>query len=549
MTPNQEQLAVITAPEEQTLVIAGAGTGKTKTLVWRIQYLVKGYIEGVAYDFPHDDLLDPAAMVAITFTNIAARQLQERLAALGITLGFVGTLHAYALHCIKRAGKLSQFSGSPTIISEEASADMIQATAKELRVKNVSVSEVKHWLGRPGGRPAQLVATSYMRKLAATNSLCYDSMLAEFLRLLVTSPLPAPIEALFVDEYQDSAPMDAAIYSAINAEFDMRIGDPDQAIYSFRGGEIGNLIDYGRTEGVGVYHLTTNYRSCSRIVAKANALIAGAPDNPFREFMQANNGSWDRDGDPPDGFYVTSYQHPAAEAQGIAEKIAYYKCQKPSDFAILCRFNAYVPLLKQTLAANGIPVKETRRFDPPRRIIAALRALSLVGAYDDAVCADWLYTVAQPGEETAARRDGRSLTSVVMQRLGVTKTESVGEALHKMGIDAEGVRLVRDNWQSDPDQTADVLAIPDEQTLAEGVHVGTVHSFKGGEAGFVFLAGWDSATCPAQKKGPEFNEERRLAYVGVTRGIFRVEMSYCITSIDSAGRPTRDNTACPFLLP
>lgn len=525
-TATDEQAAIVTSDKKKLLVIAGAGTGKTKTVVWRILELIA---RGT----------DPGTIVCITFTNIAAAQLVARLSGEGVTLRFIGTLHAFALEQLSLHGAPLGYRRSPSVISEDDAAAQIRALASDMRFKSVSVEAVKRALGSTGGSNEAILAKAYRKRCRQNNTLCFDLILAEYETLLKEGHHRPWIEALVVDEYQDSGKRDAAIYDLISAPHDLRVGDPDQSMYRFRGGDVKHLLDFAK--GAEVFHLTKNFRSGTRIIERANALVHGAPDNPHRLPMVCMRT---RSTVPVQEDVYEDARH---EAWSIAEQIKAAGLES-REVAVLTRFNARAKLIADALRAEGINVAEKERIEKPKRIIAALRALELLADPDiDRTTTAWLYSVHSPGLDAEARSAGRSMTDTLLSRLGVLATMPLGEKLARMTLTPAEIVVVRNHWMGDPGTTATALDLAEEESRTHGVHVGTVHSYKGAEATLVFLAGWEDVTTPGNKQGADLAEERRIAYVGMTRARDALRVSWCKVCPDSSGFKTITGKASPFL--
>lgn len=514
MTPNTEQLAIIASRDPRIVVIAGAGSGKTATLVWRIL---------------HDITLKkvpPERMVAITFTTIAAAELQRRLDVHNIRLGFIGTLHAYALWNLGQYGFHLRYSGTPTVMDEESSTAAWKRVLAEQRV-NLPLKTVKSYLGVKGTGAGHLVAKAFLLHMRAINAVDYDTMLAEFLALIKGGLIK--VAALYVDEYQDSAEIDSRIYEALAAPMDIRLGDVDQSMYSFRGGSISHILAAARTATI--FHLTSNYRSKPLIVAAANKLIAGGYDNPYRKPMVAARGG--------DGtISVTAFPNAIAEATAIASFIS-TGGGSPADYAVLTRFTARADLIRDVLIQSGLNCTAPKKVVKPVRVIAALRAIAHQG---EAAAAAWIASVNAPGLDAEARSRGQDRCTTLLARLGVQPQQQLGEKLQRMQLTAEEIRLVRDSWTGDAAMTATALELDDpsegNDIAVLAVHVGTIHSFKGGERPTIFLAGWEDETLPATKTGDSLSEELRIAYVALTRAQDNVRISWCQTAPDSQGRTT-----------
>lgn len=483
MKPNKEQAAIIAAPEAQILVLAAAGSGKTRVIIWRILALIEqGY--------------DAAKIVAITFTNIAAGELEARLAVHKVKIGYVGTLHGYALRQIANHGAVLGYVGMPTIITEEEATERRKAVIKRLRLTaSTSLEAIDNAIGTKGTSNAHLVAIAYRKELRASNAVDFTTILAEFETLLVMNPFLS-LDGLFVDEYQDSGARDARIYGLIHAELDFRVGDVDQSIFGFRGGRVENILELASVRAT--YHLPTNYRSARSIVAAANRLLEDALGT--REPMQAFR---------KETGIVTLKEYPnvLTEAASIAALIR-HSGRPESDFAVLTRFNARSFALRAALASEGVTVRAITRPKLEASTMAAMEQLSR--------------NTVPPGD--------------------------IGAALVSLGVSMAEIRAVNDAWTIDLETTLLSLKGEEESISGDGVHVGTIHSLKGGQAPVVFMAGMEAHTTPGKKKGDDLAEERRIAYVGMTRAMDELHISWSRQAPDSAGFGMIEAAPSPFTL-
>lgn len=477
-----EQLAIVEASEQKLLVLAAAGSGKTRTLVWRIAYLIE------------EGNLDPRLMVAITFTNVAADELKRRLEAMGIRIGFVGTLHAFALRHIAQHGHKLGYKGMPTILSEEEAIDRRKATLKKLKLPaSTTLQSIDEAIGIKGTSNAHLCALQYRKDMRADNAVDFTLILAEFATLLAADGLF--LDALFVDEYQDSSQRDARIYDMITAAADFRVGDADQSMYSFRGGLIDNILRLSREWKT--YRLPTNYRSARSIIATANRLM---DEDGRRERME----SFRRE----EGVVtLKEYPNVLTEAASVAAFIR-HSGRPASDFAVLTRYNARADAVRAALASEGVAV---RKLAKPTLSAETMTKLGMLARAPE------LY----PGTPA-------------------------GQQMIFAGIPMDEIRIVGDHWKGSFDETILALTMAEEEASGEGVHVGTVHSLKGGEKPVVFVLGMESHTWPGKKAGEDRAEERRVAYVAFTRAQDELHVSWSRQAPDSGGFGMIEATPSPF---
>ena len=293
---NPEQHQVVTGAEGPCLVLAGAGSGKTRTIVYRVAYLIE---QGVG----------PENILLVTFTNKAAKEMLGRVAAI---LGrypenlWGGTFHHIGNRILRKYAKLLDYQPNFTILDEEDSRDLIKVCIKQQGIdikarrfpsaavlkdlisysKNAQlplnqVIELKHpkWLEIENQIAA--VADSYLEKKKSANSMDFDDLLINWFKLLqknqnVRDRLAAQFHYILVDEYQDTNYLQAGIIRQLAGVHHnvLVVGDDAQSIYSFRAADIGNILNFPKVfPGAKIFKLETNYRSTPQILDVANEVI------------------------------------------------------------------------------------------------------------------------------------------------------------------------------------------------------------------------------------------------------------------------------------
>lgn len=368
---NPEQAAAAGTHNGPVLVLAGAGTGKTRVITFRIAGMLASGIP-------------PTQILGLTFTNKAAREMRERLAALvdpkaakQVTLG---TFHAFCVKLLrKEAKKLGYLPGFTIADESDQQGLMKQAAAAKgllaqgLRIPEaaVAISDYKNRLVTP--REAKQYADTdwdvavatlyeeYQSMLEMQNMIDFDDMLLLVYRLFTEFPdvlkhYQEKYQYLLVDEYQDT---NDAQFTMVKLLVGDRcnlcvVGDDDQSIYSWRGANIDNILGFPNIfPGTKVVKLEQNYRSTSRILEAANAVI-GSNANRHAKALWSKLG----DGDP---VSVVTTANGESEAEFIANMIKQEMGEDPKrhyrDFAILYRSNHLSRQLEQTLRQIGIPYR------------------------------------------------------------------------------------------------------------------------------------------------------------------------------------------------
>src|ERR1043166_821813 len=294
---NEQQLAAVTAASGPQLIIAGAGSGKTRTLTYRVAYLLENGI-------------DPRNILLLTFTNKAARQMLDRVANLlpvdasGI---WGGTFHSIGNRMLRRHGRALGYSSGFTIMDREDQKDLINTVIanagidpKEIRfpkgdvladifsfvvntetpIEELLAEKFPYFL--PLLEQIKDVQARYERKKKATNSLDFDDLLEKTLRMLLEHEHIARVyrrqfQLILVDEYQDTNKIQADFIDILAREHQnvMVVGDDAQSIYSWRGANFQNILAFPRRyPKAQVFKIELNYRSVPEILQVANAAIA-----------------------------------------------------------------------------------------------------------------------------------------------------------------------------------------------------------------------------------------------------------------------------------
>lgn len=532
MQLTEEQLAAAHSLATTTYCSAAAGSGKTRTLVERVRWLVQ------------DCHVDPKRICVVTFTNAAARELQLRLAQLGIDgLGHCGTLHALCLRlCNQSAGE-----APVTVLTEEQAVSMLQEIGRQVgyRGSQKALREaLRSILERPQEPPlvdlkTRTACKEMVSRMRSAREYTYDALLTEGAQALARKQ---PFSHLLVDEAQDSAPMDSSIYEMMECQSKFIIGDPNQAIYGFRGSNPEWFQDGCLEYADAFAELTVNYRSSCSVVAASQRLSTLLPvkvGSPTRPAPRAQDGE------------VRAGQF-ADEGKENAELLRRIQLGAGDSAAVLVRTNAAADRIRDFLVSAGVPVEQkdwrTQAAQPPLAL-SALQAMANPGS--DRLVSDY---VREREQDPAAVEVLRRAAASTCQSLA--RCAGLWECWQVLLPDPLAARALMTQWfarqskcppQLDMLQTADWIEnlawqVPAPFTLQElvltalapesrpetkpgQVFVGTVHSAKGLEWDRVLLPCFDAETWPGKKEGADLEEEIRLAYVAVTRARESVFMS------------------------
>jgi DNA helicase II / ATP-dependent DNA helicase PcrA len=374
---NEQQFAAVTAPPGPLLVIAGAGSGKTRTLTYRVAYLLENGI-------------DPRNILLLTFTNKAARQMLDRVASLlpvdasGI---WGGTFHSIGNRMLRRHGSALDYSGGFTIMDREDQKDLINAVVasagidpKEIRFpKGDVLAEIFSFVVNTETPMEELLAerfpyflpllekindvhARYQKKKKATNSMDFDDLLEKTLSMLrqhdrIAEFYRRQFQFILVDEYQDTNKIQADLIDTLARDHRnlMVVGDDAQSIYSWRGANFQNILEFPkRYPDAQVFKIEMNYRSVPEILEAANAAIA-ANVAQFRKHLSATRES---KGVKP---AVVALNDGAEQAQFVAQRILELRDEDVdlAQIAVLYRAHYHAIELQLELSRRGIPYQIT----------------------------------------------------------------------------------------------------------------------------------------------------------------------------------------------
>jgi ATP-dependent DNA helicase UvrD/PcrA len=605
-TLNPPQREAVTTTEGPLLVLAGAGSGKTRVIVHRIAWLLH---RGV----------DPESILAVTFTNKAAGEMRERVAqaagAPGVEV-FVSTFHSFGLWLLQReheaAGLPKRFAicdaGDQIAIVkrcmrevkvDDRAFDAHRVLALVSRAKNEGKKRIRP---RPEGQgdDYDLVASEvyprYAQALAAQRAVDFDDLIARPVALLsqdeaLRRRCARRFRYLLVDEYQDTnvAQLELLKLLAGDDRNVCAVGDDDQAIYGWRGAEVRNILRFEKHfPGAKEIRLEQNYRSTGHILACANAVIAkNAARRPKRLFTTAGAGERVR---------VVALPSEEDEARFLAEEIARLRREGRAfgDLAVLYRLNAQSRPVEEALREASVPhtvhggpaffdraevrdllaylkvcvapqdeVSLARIVNVPARGIgdASLERVHAwavergVHLFDALACAAELpglprgaaeriapfvalverhrarFEQGRPAEAAralVAEVDlyGHARSSVKSFEAGQRKVDAIDGILRS--LEAYEQRTARPSLATWLNRLALDSRAEEDPAAEDGVSLMTLHAAKGLEFPVVFLVGAEEDLLPCagiQGEARDVDEERRLAYVGITRARERLYLT------------------------
>lgn len=598
---NERQAEAVQTTEGPLLIMAGAGSGKTRVLTHRIAYLID------------EKMVNPWNILAITFTNKAAREMKERAYALDPATQdtLISTFHSMCVRILRRDADRIGYNRNFTIVDPGEQRTLMKRILKELnldpqkwseRAVLGTISNAKNDLlddrayeAQASDMYSQVVAKcykAYQQELRQSEAMDFDDLILMTLRLFDQNPdvltyYQQKFQYIHVDEYQDTNQAQYQLVKLLASRFQniCVVGDADQSIYGWRGADMQNILDFERDyKAAKVVLLEENYRSTKKILQAANEVIVHNKNRRPKKLWTQN----------PEGQSLVYYRatNEQEEALFVAKSIRQLVLEEGKNYknmAVLYRTNAQSRTIEEALMKSAIPYtmvggtkfysrKEIRDLvaylnllanlkdnisferiinEPKRgvgpgtltklREFAQLQGLSLFEASGELILSPIKGKAAQALEDFAAMMnrlrqqvDNLSVTELVnalldesgyrqnleVQRtveaqsrleniqefLSVTQSFDEGEAEEgETGLDRLGRFLIDLALSSETDEG---------EVEAAEVTLMTLHAAKGLEFPYVFLIGMEENVFPlsrASQEPDELEEERRLAYVGITR--------------------------------
>ena len=388
---NPAQREAVETTRGPLLVLAGAGSGKTRVLTMRIAHMIA------------DEGVRPWQVLAITFTNKAAAEMRERLGAIlpdGTRGMWVCTFHAMCVRMLREDAEAIGYTSNFTIYDDDDSNRMVKSIMSDLRIdqKQFPIRAVRSKISsaknamqsaaelessqNPADRVAGRVYRALDVRLAKANAMDFDDLLLKALELLSKHPdvlekYQDRFQHISVDEYQDTNHVQYAITNLLAAKYRnlMVVGDDDQSIYSWRGADIQNILDFEKDyPDAKTVRLEQNYRSTGHILNAANAVVAhNSRRKAKRLFTDAGDGEkiklFQASDERDEGRWI------GAEIERLHDAGTSY-----DDFAVFYRMNSQSRILEDMLLRAGVPYKivgGTRFFDRAevRDVTAYLKAV------------------------------------------------------------------------------------------------------------------------------------------------------------------------------
>lgn len=515
---NERKRAVLQARDKEILVVAGPGSGKTSLIIGRTAELIN---RGV----------DANRIALVTYTNTAAGEMRQRLRELGIErIGYVGTLHSLALQIARSA------YGEMLPLDQEEAEDLLLAKSREVGAK-VPTSTLLEAAKKknPGAATLAGIAVHAWRNYMARHGLVtFDDMLDRALGAFTNDDPEIRTRALeacnfvhlLVDEYQDSSALDDQIYDALPIENKMFVGDADQSIFGFRGADSSVILKRAKKPGVKVVTVDINHRSDAIICwAAANLIEHNKPRMTVRTMAMS---------DAPGMAVAVRHGTEQDETRWLARMIK-EDVARGLTCAVLVRTNYLREVFAEALRIAGVQVVERKHEAVPldwKLAKALIRAAESPGN-DHAAAA-----VVRLKDGIDAAMDATRQAAEKNQPLSALKgfiaatLDEVPALLARNGVGPDSIDLMRRLTANCDNITDLMLAANEVETVVEeegaGVVVSTIHAAKGREWDVVYLPAWEQHLIPGRCEGDEseLNEERRIAYVAMTRARHQLLVSY-----------------------
>lgn len=590
---NQEQKKAVQTTEGALLVLAGAGTGKTKVLTTRLAYILN---QGLAY---------PWQVLALTFTNKAANEMKRRIRDLSDGKWYAddvwcGTFHSICLRILRSNYEHAGLQKNFLIYGEDEQKTILKSVFADMGLDSKDFSPAD-WIERISAikdkgikytfdfnKTTENIFNLYNAALQKANAVDFGDIILRVLKLFESNPdvlkrYQDQFKYIMVDEFQDTNKAQMQFLEFLTRGKENPniccVGDDDQSIYSWRGAEIRNILEFQQVyKKSNVIRLETNYRSTSNILNAANSLIRhneGRLGKDLRTYCE------NKEGEP---VYVLTLPTAWDETRLIADTISKKTEQeKFSDYAILIRAGSLSRSFEEEFTSRGIPyrlVGATKFYDRAeiKDSIAYLRLL--VYPFDDL---SFLRVIAKPrrGFGDAALAKIRASAENMMQGLKIAELSgkqkqnaedflkafdfdwqsmAPAEAAQRLLEDSGYLKMWRESKESEASDRLDNIkelignviskydTLPDflehaalmtaddndsddaTKNDTDAVSIMTIHAAKGLEFDTVFLPAWEEGIFPNEmsKNDGGLEEERRLAYVALTRAKRRAIISNAI---------------------
>lgn len=578
---NEQQKLAVTTTEGPVLILAGAGSGKTKALTHRIAYLIK------------EKNIHPQNILAVTFTNKAAEEMKKRISLLlspnssqsPFILPWMGTFHSICAKILRKEIHNLGFRRSFTIYDEDESSSAIKNAMETLNIdkKQYNPKTIKNFISGaknelmnpktysryskgPFGEVVIRVYEQYQKDLKIANALDFDDLLVKTVELFSNPTTGGPeilrrwqelFRYILIDEYQDTNTVQYRLVQLLSQKYQniCVVGDDFQSIYGFRGANFKNILDFEKDYPKAVViKMEQNYRSTKNIITAAQKVIE-------HNLMRSEKELWTKN---EDGLPATIYeaQNEIDEIEFIiTEILALQRLSSLNDFVILYRTNAQSRIIEEIFLQNKIPYRliGALRFYNRKEVKDILSYLKLMVNPQDKVSLKRVINtpVRGIGEKTYKELDMenpkiKNFFALMENLRTLSEKLKVDELIDEIATatsyksfildgteegemrwenieELKSVAAKSENLEEFLENVALVSDIDSYDRSAEAVTLMTFHNAKGLEFPTVFMIGLEEGLFPHSNclfDPSELEEERRLCYVGMTRAQKRLYLTH-----------------------
>ncbi len=582
---NDEQKMAVTTLNGPLLVLSGAGTGKTRVLTSRIAHIL------------HTNSATPWQILALTFTNKAANEMRFRVAQYSDVAHlcadlWMGTFHSICLRILRSNCAFAGLTRDFLIYGEDEQRAVLKRVITNLgldtkeynpsdwvdTISGIKDKGITDFNKMSLGENTRKILVEYNNELVRANAIDFGDIILYVLRLFESSPdvlnkYQRQFKYILVDEFQDTNAAQMALLKMLTAGVDNPniccVGDDDQSIYSWRGAEIKNILEFEKNyPNAKIIRLETNYRSTGNILGAANSLIKNNTGRLGKDLRTAPNV------DMGECLYVFTVASDWDEARFIADIIMKNNANNYSEFAILIRAGSLSRTFEEEFSSKQIPYKlvGATKFYDRMEIRDAIAYVRLLVYPFDNLSFERIISKPRRGFGDAAiaklRDSGTNLMDGLKNaKLSNSQRAKADEFLHAFDFDwqnmapKDAVQQLLENsgyinmWRQSKDVDANeriehirelissvvakydslpeflehaaLMMTDDNDNEIEDknvVSIMTIHAAKGLEFNTVFLPAWEEGIFPNEKSTQEgdLEEERRLAYVAITRARVRV---------------------------
>lgn len=568
---NEKQQDAVKHTDGPVLILAGAGSGKTRVLTYRVAYLIL------------EKHVSAHNILMLTFTNKAANEMKERIAkllssyqlsAINSQLPFAGTFHSLCVKILRIEGKHAGIPQNFLIYDGQDQLDVIKVVMKQLDIstKNFNPGAILHTISE--AKNELLTATeypqyargyfqetvarvylAYQKKLKENEALDFDDLLAKTVQLFEKMPeilgrYQEKYHYILVDEYQDTNKAQYLLIRQLSGRYRniCVVGDASQSIYRWRGADFRNIINFKKDYPTAtVYNLEQNYRSTQVILDAAFGVISKNTTHPILKLWTDHHGG--------EKIILYEARNEHDEATFLIQTIL--QARRPfTDFAVLYRTNAQSRVLEEAFLHAGIPyiLVGGTRFYERREIKDVLAYLRLIANSKDTVSYNRIEKLGKGRLDKflyysqSITKDNKLISLSTLELLDSVLAATGYLDLYNANVEEEAYRLenikelrsVATEFPNLRDFLETVALMEDQETRRVkrdvypessrgAVTLMTLHAAKGLEFPMVFIIGMEEGLFPHSRslmEKEELEEERRLCYVGVTRAKERLYLTY-----------------------